>query len=477
MADASLSPATKNETALRHPWLGRLLPAALLTCVAALYNGFPLTYPDSGNYLENALAMAHGRAPWFFYRPLAYGAFLIPFGTHQTIWLVPVVQGLLVAVVVDRTLRTVALPLSTAGFLALFAALSAFTSLPWVSGQIMPDVFTGLMILLCFGSVWGRELQTPLERWAWGTLLTLAIAAHLSHFPLYAMVVTTTLIGRLLVDRPSLGRGHLPVILGSVVPLVAAAALVIGSNYYFHRKLVLSRSSPLFALAHLAGDGLAQRYLARVCPTRRYLLCSEQASLRSDVDWFLWDANGPWKRREPEVQRGDSTFLREAPVIVAGTLRQEWPAAVRASLRDMIVQLGTFGIHPGELAFSGSVANVLRRVGPGTLRAYTASRQVRGSLPVAAINVVQYTAVGLGVLVLLSCWRSLRGPTYAPVRALIAVVCLGLVFNALVIAGLAVVHPRYQGRVVWLVPLSAALAALQATRARRALSLVRPTPA
>jgi hypothetical protein len=98
-------------------------------------------------------------------------------------------------------------------------------------------------------------------------------------------------------------------------------------------------------------------------------------------------------------------------------------------------------------------------------------------LPVAAINVVQYTAVGLGVLVLLSCWRSLRGPTYAPVRALIAVVCLGLVFNALVIAGLAVVHPRYQSRVVWLVPLSAALAALQATRARRALSLVRPTPA
>jgi hypothetical protein len=468
MADPPASPHTKNETTLRYAWLGRLVPAALLTCVAAVYNGFPLTYPDTGNYLENALAIAHGRAPWFFYRPLMYGAFLIPFGTPQTIWLVPVAQGLLVAWVVDRTLSTIAMPLSSRGLLTLFAGLSAFTTLPWISGQIMPDVFTGLMILLCFGSVWGRELQTPVERCAVGALLTLAIACHLSHFPLYAVLMATTLLGRLLVDRTSPWRRHLPVILGSVAPLVAAAGIVIGSNYYFHRKLVLSRSSSLFALAHLAGEGLAQRYLARACPTRRYLICSEQSSLRPDVDWFMWDSAGPWKRHEPEVQRGDSTFLREAPAIVAGTLRQEWPAAVRASLSDMIAQLGTFGMHPGELAFSGTVANALRRLGPGTLRAYTASRQVRSSLPIDAVNLVQDSVFGLGVLVLLGCWRSLRGRAHAPVRALIAVVCLGLVFNALLVAGLATVHPRYQSRVVWLVPLTAVLAALQTTRARRA---------
>lgn len=447
--------------------LRRLLPAALLTCVIALYNHFPLTYPDSGNYLENAVAIAHWRAPWFFYRPLVYGSFLVPFATPQTIWLIPLAQGLLVAFVVDLTLRVAAVPLSTRGFLTVFAGLSGFTSLPWLSGQIMPDVFTGAMILLCFVSVWGDERLTAGERWAVGALLAFAIGCHLSHFVLYGMLVVATLTGRMLVDRASLIWGRfVPLALRAMAPLVVAAALVMGSNYYFYRAPVLSRSSALFALAHVVGDSLAQRYLARVCPTQQYLLCSERASLRANLDWFLWDPAGTWKRHEPEVQRGDSTFLHEAPAIVAGTLRQEWPAAIRASLRTTIIQLRTFGTEPGDFAFSNSVANALARSGPGTLRSYMASRQVQQSLPLKAASRLQYAVVGIGVLVLLGCLPALRGRELAPMRALIATAFLGVVFNALVMASLAMVQPRYQSRVVWLVPLMGAIAALQVVRAR-----------
>ena len=50
-----------------------LLLAALLTCVLALYNHFPLTYSDTGNYLDNARDLLRGHRPWFFYghRPTA----------------------------------------------------------------------------------------------------------------------------------------------------------------------------------------------------------------------------------------------------------------------------------------------------------------------------------------------------------------------------------------------------------------------
>lgn len=451
----------------RQLWLQRLLPAALLTCAIALYNHFPLTYADSGNYLENALAIAQGRAPWFFYRPLVYGALLTPFAASRAIWLVPVAQGLLVAFLVDLTLRVSATPLTTRGFVMLFAGLSASTSLPWFSGQIMPDVLTSAVILLCFVSVWGEDRQAPGERWAVGILLTLAIGSHLSHFLLYGMLVVATLTGRVLVDRASrTWRRWVLLALGATAPLVVAAGCTIGSNFYISRKPVLSRSSSLFALAHLVGDSLAQRYLARACPSQRYVLCSE-GTLRADLDWFLWDADGPWKRRAPELQRGDSTFLREATAIVEGTLRQEWPAAIRTSLRNTIVQLGTFGIHPGELTFSRSVATALSRLGPGALGAYMASGQVRKSLPVKVATWVQYAAVGVGMVVLLGCLTTLRGRALAPVRALIATVCLGVVLNALVIASLATVHPRYQSRVVWLVPLLGVIAALHASRARR----------
>jgi hypothetical protein len=476
MADAGSSRATVDGTGLWHRSLRRLLPAALLTCIIALYNQFPLTYPDAGSYLENAVAIAHWRAPWFFYRPLVYGSLLVPFSTPQTIWLIPLAQGFLAALVVDLTLRAAAVPLSTWGFLVLFAGLSAFTSLPWISGQIMPDVFTGVTILLCFVFVWGDERLTNRERWMVGALLALAIGCHLSHLPLYGILVVATLTGRMLMDRASRSwRRFVPLALRAIAPLLVAAGLLIGSNYYFRRAPVLSRSSALFALGHMVGDSLAQRYLARVCPTQQYLLCSERASLRANLDWFLWHPDGPWQRHEPEVQRGDSTFLHEAPAIVAGTLRQEWPVAIRTSLRTTVTQLKTFGTDPGDFAFSHSVDKALARFGPRTLRAYLASRQVQNSLPLEAASRLQYVVVGMGVLVLLGCLPALRGGALAPMRALIATVFLGVAFNALVMASLAMVQPRYQSRVVWLVPLVGVMAALQVVRARARRGSPMPT--
>lgn len=452
-------------SALRNLWLTRFLPAALFASVVALYNGFPLTYPDSGNYLENAFAIAHGRMPWFYYRPLFYGGLLTPFASFPMIWLVPVVQGLLLAYTVDLTLRVVGVPMSTLGFLALFGGLSALTSLSWFSGQIMPDVFTGAVILLSFALSWDDEHRSLLQRCVVGILLAFALGSHLSHLAIYATLAVAALAGRAVADRAYRSwRRCAPLAAGALTPLVAAVGLLAASNAYAYREPTLSRSSSLFLLAHLVGDGLAQRYLAGACAVERYLLCSERRSLRPDLDWFLWDVDGPWKRHEPAVQHGDSTFLREAGAIARGTLRQEWPAEIRLTLRHAIVQLGMLGIHPGELTFSSSVAQALRQLGPDAEAAYRNSRQVRQSLPLDAVTRVQYAAFVLAALVLLVCLPALRGRSR--LLALIATVCVGIALNALVIASLATVHPRYQSRVAWLLPLIAVAAALETFRAR-----------
>src|SRR4051795_6474762 len=93
-----------SERPLRGWW--PLLFAALLTCVLALYNHFPLTYSDSGNYLDNARDLLRGHRPWFFFRPLTYGVFLMPFARSFTVWLLPAAQGLLLVGVVDLALRS-----------------------------------------------------------------------------------------------------------------------------------------------------------------------------------------------------------------------------------------------------------------------------------------------------------------------------------------------------------------------------------
>jgi hypothetical protein len=454
----------------RFDWLRRALPAALLTCVVALYNGFPLAYPDTANYLGNAYSIAHGQQPDFFHRPLTYGLFLIPFATPLTVWLIPLAQGLLVALVVELALRGAAVSLSTRGFLALFAGLSIFTSLPWTSGQIMPDVFTGLLILLSFVTLWGHERLSQRRRLMVAGLLTVAIATHLTHLPLYGLLLVVGLAGRwVALGKSRSWRDLSAVALRGSVPLVLAAGLLMLPNYWLHREPVLSRSSSLFALAHLMGNGTAQRYLARACPTRRYLLCSELAALRTDLDWFLWAPDGPGMRYRAEPEPAGSMFLREARAIVSGTVRQEWPTIARKALRAAVVQLGTFRIHHGSAdhTFSAAVAEATKRIGRAPLEAYRASEEAHDALPVTAASRAHYLAVGLSLLVILGCLPALRGPAHSPLRALIATVFAGVLLNALVTASLAAVRPRYQSRVVWLLPLTAAVAAQVAIEGRR----------
>jgi hypothetical protein len=444
-----------------------LLVAALLTCVLALFNHFPLTYSDTGNYLDNARDIVHGHRPWFFFRPLTYGVFLVPFASSFTLWLLPVAQGFLAAGVVDLALRSAAISLSGRGLVGLFALLSSATSLSWFSGQIMPDIFTPIVILLSFVLVWSPVSgeRTP---WPAFALLSFAIASHLSHFPLSGVLLLAGLGARLVIDPGVRSWRRLrPLALRAGGPLAVAALVVIAPNCVFYGQPVLSRSSSIFALAHLVEDGAAQRYLDRACPARRYALCAERAGLRADVDWFLWSASGPRARSEQAMARGDSTFLREAPLIVAGTLRQEWPAVMGRSLRATARQLGTFGIHPGEHSFSASVATSMERLGPGTARAYRASRQVNHALPAGAATRLHYAVVGAALLALLWFLPQLRGPRHRPFRLLVATVFLGLVVNAGVLASLATVHPRYQARVVWLVVVLGAVAVLQVGQGRR----------
>ena len=252
-------------------------------------------------------------------------------------------------------------------------------------------------------------------------------------------------------------------------PLAVALLIVVAPNYVFHRQAVLSRSSSIFALAHLVEVGAAQRYLERVCPVRRYALCAERDELRADTDWFLWSATGPRARSDTAMARGDSTFLREAPLIVAGTVRQEWPAVLAGSLRATAEQLVTFGIHPGEHSFSDEVAAAMERLGPGAARAYRASRQVNGTrCRLARPPDCTTPPSAARLLALLWCVPQLRGSRHRPFRILVATVFLGLVVNAGVLASLSTIHPRYQSRAVWLVVLVGAVAALRFADDRKA---------
>ncbi len=84
----------------------------------------------------------------------------------------------------------------------LFGAciLVAMTSLPWVTSQIMPDVFAGVLFLSMFLLVLAGEFGTR-KRIVLALLLMISVAAHSSFFPIAALFVAAMVLLNLVGGR------------------------------------------------------------------------------------------------------------------------------------------------------------------------------------------------------------------------------------------------------------------------------------
>src|SRR6188508_2632005 len=120
----------------------RTLAAAILLW-PALWNGYPLVFADTGTYLSQAIEHYAG---WD--RPIFYSLFLLPLHMTLTTWPVIAAQALLVVHVLRLVQRTLLPDASVWWLLPLAGALAIGSSLPWFVAQLMPDLFTGVLVLV-----------------------------------------------------------------------------------------------------------------------------------------------------------------------------------------------------------------------------------------------------------------------------------------------------------------------------------------
>src|SRR5437879_1330445 len=152
-----------------------LLAPTLVLSGAAIYNGYPLVYPDTGDYV--ALADIS-------FRSIFYSLLIAPARLTGSLWPVVFLQSLIVAHLLRLVLRVVFSIVSGAAFLVITVLLCILTSLPWYTGFIMPDIFTGVLVLCLFLLAFCGPSLTPRERKYVAVLAVAAAAVHLSHLPL-----------------------------------------------------------------------------------------------------------------------------------------------------------------------------------------------------------------------------------------------------------------------------------------------------
>ena len=137
--------------------------AVYLLLWIAIFNGYPIVYFDTGEYLFNSFTLA--RSP---YRSIIYSLFIRLASWGMTPWLIVLAQCAITIYVLHAVFEYIvqkspALECKRLCFLGLVAFLAFATSLPWFVGQLMPDVLS-LIHIYFLGEFVGRPLpESPVR--------------------------------------------------------------------------------------------------------------------------------------------------------------------------------------------------------------------------------------------------------------------------------------------------------------------------
>ncbi len=434
--------------------------AILLGAVALLWpafvNGYPILFSDTGAFLHQTAPPPSG--PLVIWdKPHVYGPLIHPFHWHLTLWGPVILQGVAVSWTLwlaQRALRGATTP--GVHLLACIAA-AALTTAPFTVALLMPDVFAPLLLLALLLIAFARELLTRVEAMALGVLAALGIAAHLSHLPLAAALVVLALLLTRRV-RPALRVA---------APIAGAVAILLATNLWGHGRAVLSPHGAIFLLARLQADGPAAEVIKARCPEAGWYFCAFADRLPMDSDAFLWDAESPVNRAPDGTARflGGATLSPEAGAIVAETLRSRPVEVARAMVGNALAQLVT--AMAGDTLVPDYLAAAVRpRIAEAfparELVAYDAALQTRGALPGAmAPFLLPHAPVLLAgaALALFAWWRAARSGEARRLRLVVGVL-VGVSANAFATGALSKPHLRYEARILWLMPVVAALALL-----------------
>jgi len=410
----------------------------LLLLSAAALNGYPLLFPDSGNYL--ALSIVAEELP---YRTLAYAALLSLLGSQWNLWGVVAFQALCIAWVLDQAVQLLVPRRQELWLLGLTLALVLLTGLPWYVGQMMPDVFSGALVLSA-GLLIAYGERLPLwRRFVLAAILALGTAIHASHLPVTLALVAGGAIVVWLAHR-KIRAMALP-----ALALLVGTAAIPAVHWLETGRAYMHKGGELFLFARLVEDDIVGRYLNEYCPLPDTVLCAFKDQLPSTHNGYLWedtqafDMTGGWEQSGPESRR-----------IILETLRLYPGMHVVTALRSFARQLVL--VRTGDYLRSSFRHNavIIEIMLPWEAGAYHDALQQREALQFFdELNWVQ-VPLALASCLALAWLAFVRWRSDRPAALFCLILLIGLLANAFACGTLSNPQDRYQNRVVWIAVLA-----------------------
>jgi hypothetical protein len=408
----------------------------------ALWNGFPLIFPDTGGYLDRPILGTLGLG-----RSAIYGLFLYA-GVPFAFWPNAILQSALTVWLIVLTMR--AHYLSGRPWLALgiVAMLTIGTSLPWFSGQLMPDILFPASVLALYLLTFRSEQLARWERLMLAAVIAFAIPSHMAAAGMCVAVIGALWLGSR-IKLLALPKARLWFAAGSVAAGIALCPI---SNYAITGSFGFTPGGSSFLFGRLIEDGIVARYLNEDCPDAALRLCDYKATLPDDADGWLWDGDSPFRILGDVSGMGD-----EERTITRATLERYPFMHATTAVTAAVTQFFTFQTEIG-VENNAPTVHMFGEHFPQLIAQFMRARQQADRFNVAPLNylhvpVAALAVAGLGVALIFR-----RRLNIAPeAAALCLTILLALAANAAICGIFA--HPvdRYQSRLVLLAPLAVAL--------------------
>lgn len=375
-------------------------------------------------------------------------------------WAIIAVQAFLtcaaIALVVGRTVdagRGERLLVTT----LLIGALSVATPLAFFASFAMPDIFAALALIAVGMLAMGKLSPTLPEKAFWAAIVGAACLFHSANIITIAavgFVLLAVWIGKL---APISRQGLALSIAGVALGLAGEAAFSVAVE----RALGAPPIRPPFMMARVIDDGPGYRHLRDVCVTDTdpFVICRFLPLLPQPSDTFLWSVDprsGVFMASSPGVQRAlAAEQYRFVGSVFADRPFEQLSASLRSAIRQSaMIGLSEFNYDPGTRQA------LMRKLPPDEASKQRRSMAFRGVMPVRATEIMTYLTVAAAILILWlgrACLRAPGGRTLSPLGGLALVLITGIAINDLVCGAMSTPHDRYAARVVWLLPLVAAL--------------------
>ncbi len=433
-----------------------LITGSLIFSCFALYNKYPLVFPDTGTYIRYAFELI---VPYD--RPIMYSLFVRYTSLGSSLWLVVYAQGIIVTYLVFlciKCLSEVTRPFLTS--LIVITILSAFTGVSIYCSQLMPDIFTSITIL-SFILLVAIKNNTKKNTVILILILIASTCCHLSHLVVIFFMLIAYTIGYVY-NRKNTESVFTKSKLIFISIVVFTSILSVPSiHYLFKGGFNFSKTSHIFTIARMSENGILKKFLNENCNGNSYMLCHYKDSLPNNSSVFLWDYNSPlYKTGGWDNSKNEYTRIIHETLTTPKFLYMQISEGLKAFLKQLV------RIESGNLTpnLKGSPPHsVIDQHYNSEIGEYEIAEQYSGNFRneyMREFNDKQLLFVLISGVSLLSIiiilmnnkTNLLLKDESRSILILIVLIITGIVANAFVCGALSVPDGRYQNRVIWLLP-------------------------